>query len=182
MTHLEMGRAHREQGGASGATRVLQQLMDSVADALLAIDARGMIAIANPAAERLFGYRPGELVGKPAERLMPEQSRRHWLAAARQPQLHGGLHLRGLRKDGGEIRLEVTLRCVVLGRRRLVLAATRDPAEGHRAEQTLDESENKFKTIFERCPAWISIASLEDGRYRTSTKSFSRPAGLGASR
>jgi two-component system sensor kinase FixL len=50
----------------------LQALLDAAVDAIVLIDSRGSITTFNAAAERLFGYRADEVVGKPVDILMPE--------------------------------------------------------------------------------------------------------------
>jgi two-component system, LuxR family, sensor kinase FixL len=50
----------------------LQALLDAAVDAIIVIDQRGSITTFNAAAERLFGYVAGEVIGKPVEVLMPE--------------------------------------------------------------------------------------------------------------
>jgi PAS domain S-box-containing protein len=49
----------------------VQAILDSVADGIITLDDSGRIESLNPAAERLFGYRHADLVGQPAERLVP---------------------------------------------------------------------------------------------------------------
>jgi PAS domain S-box-containing protein len=49
----------------------VQAILDSVADGIITLDDSGRIESLNPAAERLFGYGHAELVGQPAERLVP---------------------------------------------------------------------------------------------------------------
>ena len=50
-------------------------MVDSVADAMLAIDARGRVLFANAAVERMFGYANREVVGHNVRLLMPEPDR-----------------------------------------------------------------------------------------------------------
>jgi PAS domain S-box-containing protein len=49
----------------------VQAILDSVADGIITLDDTGRIDSLNPAAERLFGYAEGDLVGQPGERLVP---------------------------------------------------------------------------------------------------------------
>lgn len=76
----------------------------------------GLIVLANPSAEQLFGYQSGELIGKPVEILIPTRlSHRHSEHREQfhqhpQPRSMGiGLDLKGLKKDGTEFPAEVSL-------------------------------------------------------------------------
>ncbi|MBN1379921.1 MAG: PAS domain S-box protein [Gammaproteobacteria bacterium] len=47
-------------------------LLNAAVDAIIIIESDGMIESINPAAEKMFGYKPGELIGKNVSMLMPE--------------------------------------------------------------------------------------------------------------
>src|SRR3954453_489516 len=90
-------------------SRVHSRLIESAPDAILRVDARGRIELANEKACELFGWSVGELVGTTIEELMPDRFRVRHLerrdAYARQPrtrQMGEGLPLYGLRRDGTE--------------------------------------------------------------------------------
>ncbi|HLF13192.1 MAG TPA: PAS domain S-box protein [Gammaproteobacteria bacterium] len=55
----------------------LRALLDAAVDAIVVIDVHGHIVTFNAAAERLFGYRSADVVGKGVETLMPEPYRSH---------------------------------------------------------------------------------------------------------
>jgi PAS domain S-box-containing protein len=76
----------------------------------------GIIVLVNPAAEQLFGYQKGELIGKPVEVLIPARlgqrhsEHREQFHQRPQPRSMGiGLDLKGLKKDGSEFPVEVSL-------------------------------------------------------------------------
>ncbi|HEV3344854.1 MAG TPA: response regulator [Pirellulales bacterium] len=62
-----------EQALAEAQAR-LGAVIDSSMDAIIAADARGTITLFNPAAERMFGYRPAEAVGQAITRLSPQMA------------------------------------------------------------------------------------------------------------
>src|SRR5688500_17872902 len=57
------------------ARQVLAAIFDSAVDAIVVIDARGLIEAFNPAAERLFGYTEREVIGQNVKMLMPQPYR-----------------------------------------------------------------------------------------------------------
>jgi two-component system sensor kinase FixL len=63
------------QGITKRDDAVFQTLITAAADGIIAIDAQGRIQIFNPACERLFGYRPEEVIGKKVTMLMPSPYR-----------------------------------------------------------------------------------------------------------
>ncbi len=93
-----------------------RDLVDLAPDGVVACDKNGTILLVNVAAEKMFGYPRAELIGKPIEVLIPERYRaRHGghiagYAAAPSPRPMGsGLELTGLRKDGSEFPVEISL-------------------------------------------------------------------------
>jgi PAS domain S-box-containing protein len=116
----------------------LAKIVEFSPDAILIVDPDGTIGYANPATERLFGYMPQELIGKPLETLVPERFRgahvRHRAAYAEKPvpRLMGtGMELSGRHKSGREFPIDVMLTELVEGKRRLIAAQVRDMS-GHR--------------------------------------------------
>ncbi len=111
-------------------------VLASAPDAIIGVDAAGVIELVNAQAERLFGWSAEELVGRPVETLVPdvapERHRRHRDAYARDPQVRpmgAGISLSGRRRDGSEFPAEISLGAVVEGEVELVLAAVRDITE-----------------------------------------------------
>jgi PAS domain S-box-containing protein len=118
--------------------------LQAALDAVIMADSAGLIAEFNPAAERLFGYARGEVVGKPlAELIIPPSLRdRHLRSFARfvetrRPELFGRrLELTGMRSDGSEFPVELTL-ALVDGDPLLVCGAIRDLSPVRDAEADL---------------------------------------------
>ncbi len=93
-----------------------RQLVEEAPDALVVTGQRGRIQFVNSQAERLFGWRRGELVGESIETLVPERfrashvgQRAGYVKAPRVRPLHSALDLHALRKDGSEFPADIAL-------------------------------------------------------------------------
>jgi PAS domain S-box-containing protein len=111
-------------------------------DAVVIVDADGVILVVNAQTELLFGYERSELVGQPVEHLVPERlaathlSHRQTFLQAPHVRLMGvGLELTGRRKDGGEFPVHISLGPLELAGRQLVIATVRDISERLRAQE-----------------------------------------------
>lgn len=94
----------------------IRTILDTAVDAILVIDTHGIVQLANPAVERLFGYTADEVIGRNVSVLMPSPDReRHdgYLArylATGEPHIIGiGREVTGLRKDGTTIPLSLAV-------------------------------------------------------------------------
>jgi PAS domain S-box-containing protein len=128
-----------------------QRLLEAAPDAMVVVNGKGTITVINAAAERLFGYTRDELVGKPIELLVPESAKpRHtdhrdqYIAAPTVRGMGSGLDLWGLRKDGSEVPVEISLSPLEAPEGRLVVAAVRDISDRRAAEQVVKDSEARL--------------------------------------
>lgn len=136
-------------------------LLESMPDGILMVDKAGRIVHSNSQAERLFGYQSGELRGCPIEQLLPARFRGmhadHRSGYFEQPRTRTmgmGLELYGLRKDGKEFPVEISLSPMQSGDDTLVVSAIRDISERKKAEQ-------KFRDLLESAPDAIVIVNRQ---------------------
>src|SRR5687767_3084398 len=93
-----------------------QAVLASATEGIILIDAGGRIIVVNPAAERMFGYDRGDLLGQRLEVLLPErirgahmEHRTGYFAGPRARPMGIGLDLAGRRKEGTEFPVEISL-------------------------------------------------------------------------
>jgi PAS domain S-box-containing protein len=114
-------------------------VVNSAPDAILTLDAQGLIQFANPAAVREFGYAPQELVGLDMAILLdaPEPWGALWASLLAENVLHRPLEITARRKDGSVSFLEVSVSRWQSEARVYVTAILRDVNERRAAEEAL---------------------------------------------
>ena len=140
VTHLKVLRDAKLVGAR------FRELLESMPDGIVIVNATGRIVLANSQAEELFGYARGELRGEPIETLLPARfrtghvaHRSNYFTQPRRRAMGAMLELYGLRRDGSEFPVEISLSPLETEDGTLVSSAIRDITERKRFEQTLQE-------------------------------------------
>jgi PAS domain S-box-containing protein len=114
-------------------------------DCIISMDHEGRVLEFNPAAERTFGYREDEVLGKELATLiippaLREQHRRglaHYLATGQGPVLDRRLEMIGMRSDGTELPVELTVARILVGGPPIFTAHLRDITDRKELENRL---------------------------------------------
>jgi PAS domain S-box-containing protein len=131
-------------------------LWETCPDAVLLMDPTGTIEFANPAVREVFGFAPEELIGRPLSALQPErlgQGHRveiqRYLETGVKTLLWRGTETVGLRRDGVEVPIEVSLSDMLLNGQRRIVGFIRDITERKLAERELLENQEQFRVARE---------------------------------
>ncbi|HAF92211.1 MAG TPA: PAS domain-containing sensor histidine kinase, partial [Pseudomonas sp.] len=126
--------------------RYLRMLIDNVIDAIVIIDEHGLVESFNHAAERIFGYRSDEIVGRNLSLLMPEPVRSahdHYLGeyvSGAQPRvLERTRELQAQRRDGQVFSIELRVSQFSHHGQRKFIGLVRDISERKRVERMKSE-------------------------------------------
>jgi PAS domain S-box-containing protein len=119
-------------------------VVETASDAVVSIDESGAIILANPATNRLFGYSPDELIGKPLTVLMPgamrnlhEAGLKRYLETGTKRLNWQGTEMTAMRANGEEFPAEVSFGEMIVDQRRVFTGFIRDISEKKRSEEEL---------------------------------------------
>ena len=121
----------------------IEGLLETAPDALVGVDQDGVIRFVNRQTESLFGYERDDLVGQPIEILVPESRRavhrvhrQGYVQHPRDRAMGTGLELRGQRRDGTHLPVDIALSDIDTGGSLFVIAAIRDMSERRKGRQS----------------------------------------------
>ncbi|TVT53732.1 MAG: PAS domain S-box protein [Azoarcus sp. PHD] len=136
-----------------------RELLESMPDGIVMVNPTGRVVFSNSQAEDLFGYAAGAMRGMQIEMLLPSRfraahvaHRAGYFAQLRKRTMGVGLALYGLRADGNEFPVEISLSPLVTEEGTLVMSAIRDISFRKKAEE-------KFRGLLESAPDAIIIVN-----------------------
>jgi PAS domain S-box-containing protein len=151
---------YRKQRNLEQANRALAAVVESSDDAIISKDLDGIITTFNRGAERLFGYKSEEVVGKPITILIPP-NRQHEepkiLTRIRRGERVDHYETVRRRKDGTLVDISLSVSPVRDDQGRIIGASkiARDITERKRSEARLRDSERQLQELITAVPAAI---------------------------
>ena len=129
-------------------------LLDSMPDAIVIVNVTGRVVLLNAQAARVFDYERSELVGQPIELVLPERFRNnhthhraHFFSQPRTRAMGAGLQLFGLKRNGEEFPVEISLSPLETDEGVFISSAIRDVSERRQVERALQHA-SRLKSEF----------------------------------
>ena len=155
-----------------------RSLVDSATDAIVVADGRGFIVSWNRSASVLFGHAREDTIGKPLTILMPERYRSgHEKGLARMEStgtsrvIGSVVELHGLRSDGTEFPIELSLATWKTAAGNFYSGIIRDTSARKKTEDALRRSEHLLRDVADNTTAVIYV-KYADGRYLLTNRRF----------
>jgi two-component system sensor kinase FixL len=154
LLHRSRRRANYMTRDALAREAHLQSILDTVPEAMIVIDERGIIQSFSSAAERLFDYGPAEAVGQNVKLLMPSPYREshdgylhRYLSTGERRIIGIGRVVVGQRKDGSTFPMELAVGEMKSGDQRFFTGFIRDLTERQKTEARLQELQSELVHI-----------------------------------
>ena len=145
-------------------------ILASSLDAIIIIDINNTIVEWNTAAERIFGYKPEEAIGKKiADLIIPQRYRKFHLNGMERliktdeaPLIGKLVEITALRKDGTEFPSELYISMITIEGKSLFTGTLRDITERKESEKTIHESEQRFREVADSAPVMIWMSDEDN--------------------
>jgi PAS domain S-box-containing protein len=143
-------------------------ILEAALDGVISIDEQSRVTYLNPAAERIFGYRAGEVLGRELAQIfvppsLREEHRRGFarcLATGETRILNRRIEITAMRADGSEFPAELTVTRADLAGKPAFIGYVRDITERQRAEDDLDAARQRLKVVADEQAALRRVATM----------------------
>ncbi len=160
------------------------RVLESMAEGVVVTNNKGIIVFTNPAFDAMFGYQPGELVGKHASTLNdfpPEENVKIVREILRELKTRGAWfgEFFNRRKDGSSFLTSANVSILEVAGKKLYISVQEDITERKRAEAALKEANDRLRALIQASP--LAIIGLDnDGRVMSWNQAAERLFGWSA--
>lgn len=166
---VQEARAQRAKSALHEEELRSRSILATSLDGVLLMDMHGRVRDWNQAAERIFGWRPDEIVGRVlADHIIPERLRaahnqglKNYLLTGTGPIFGKRLELPALRRDGTEFPVELSINAVTDAEPPLFVGFIRDITERQKAEQALREAKEQAEKASQAKDDFLAALSHE---------------------
>ncbi|MBN1232963.1 MAG: PAS domain S-box protein [Candidatus Coatesbacteria bacterium] len=140
-----------------------RSLFEQASEAIFLEDIEGKIVDVNPMAEKLYGYTKDEFINISVDRILPPEKAESLDDFRTRLHKEGYVRYEGINihKDGREIPVEVSARIVEIKNQKNILVFARDITDRISAFKILEESEHRYRTLFEQASDAVFLEDLE---------------------
>jgi PAS domain S-box-containing protein len=170
----------RVEGDLSASEERFRTVVGTTPDAVVLADRNGTMILWNQAAARLFGYTEKEVIGQPLTLLMPHRYREAHQAGMTRLETTGEtrvmgrtVELHGLRKDGTEFPLELSLGIGKSPEGVFYSGIIRDITRRKQAEEAQRQAEARYQSVVENAVEGI-FQTTPDGRFLMANPSLAQ--------
>jgi PAS domain S-box-containing protein len=143
----------------------LAKIVELSDDAIISVDIKGTIKIFSDGAERMFGYKPADVIGRKLDMLLPPSLRashaKHIAAfvigKGETRRMGQRTEILAMHKSGDTFPVDASIMHYKLGGESMLTAILRDVTERKRHEQALKSSERLFRAVFEQTFQFIGL-------------------------
>ncbi len=156
----------REIDVVSGSEAYFRTLLETAPDAMIIVDASGVMTVVNSQTESMFGYTREELLGQNIEKLLPLRLRQihaahreRYIESPEVRPMGQGRELLGVRSNGEEFPVEISLSPVETEAGRFVSSMVRDVTERDRMEKQIIAARREAERANKANTAFLAAAS-----------------------
>ena len=157
----------------------LQAILDTTVDGIITINELRIVQSFNKAAERIFGYPAGEVIGNNVNMLMPLPYRKehatyvdNYLRTGNRKIIGTGREVAGRRKDGATFPLYLAVSEVWVGKRRIFTGILSDITERKKAEEDLKRAKDELEQRVKERTAQLLASNVRLERINRDLQEF----------
>jgi two-component system sensor kinase FixL len=158
----------RHEASLARSEAFSRAIVETAAEGIITVDTKGRIGSFNRAAEKMFGYTAEELLGQDVHVLVPEAFRDKHMAFVDDYARTGKLKIMGSgrevsarRKDGSIFPIHLAASEILFEGERNFAGIIRDISEQKDAEDSLKETEHRFRAVFDQRLQLVGVLSID---------------------